>query len=51
MAVSKRLRYEILRRDNHACRYCGAADYSSGKTSCMPNAMLVADAEPAGGEN
>lgn len=25
MAVSKRLRYEILRRDNHACRYCGAS--------------------------
>lgn len=25
MAVSKRLRYEILRRDNHTCRYCGAA--------------------------
>lgn len=24
MAVSKRLRYEIMRRDNHACRYCGA---------------------------
>lgn len=24
MAVSKRLRYEVLRRDNHACRYCGA---------------------------
>ncbi|MGD9989392.1 HNH endonuclease [Pseudonocardia sp.] len=24
MAVTKRLRYEILRRDNHACRYCGA---------------------------
>jgi 5-methylcytosine-specific restriction endonuclease McrA len=24
MAVSKRLRYEILRRDNYACRYCGA---------------------------
>lgn len=22
--VSKRLRYEILRRDNHTCRYCGA---------------------------
>src|SRR5438045_4098958 len=22
--ISKRLRYEILRRDNHACRYCGA---------------------------
>ena len=25
MAVSKRLRYEILRRDNFACHYCGAA--------------------------
>jgi hypothetical protein len=23
MAISKRLRYEILRRDNHTCRYCG----------------------------
>lgn len=23
MAVTKRLRYEILRRDNHTCRYCG----------------------------
>src|SRR5262249_17493235 len=23
VAVSKRLRFEILRRDNHACRYCG----------------------------
>ncbi|GAC1376885.1 MAG: hypothetical protein NVSMB4_06000 [Acidimicrobiales bacterium] len=22
-AISKRLRYEILRRDNFACRYCG----------------------------
>ena len=22
--VSKRLRFEVLRRDNHACRYCGA---------------------------
>lgn len=25
MSVSKRLRYEILRRDNYACRYCGRA--------------------------
>lgn len=25
MSVSKRLRYEVLRRDNHTCRYCGAA--------------------------
>lgn len=25
MAVSKRLRFEVMRRDNHACRYCGGA--------------------------
>lgn len=25
MAVSRRLRFEVLRRDNHACRYCGAS--------------------------
>lgn len=25
MAVSKRLRYEILRRDNNTCRYCGGS--------------------------
>jgi len=25
MAVSRRLRFEILRRDSHTCRYCGAA--------------------------
>ncbi len=24
MAVSKRTRFEVLRRDNHVCRYCGA---------------------------
>lgn len=23
MAISKRLRFEVLRRDNHCCRYCG----------------------------
>lgn len=23
MAVSKRTRFEVMRRDNHACRYCG----------------------------
>lgn len=34
MAVSKRLRYEVLRRDNHACRYCGAA---------APDAKLTID--------
>lgn len=25
MTISKRLRFEIFRRDNHACRYCGGA--------------------------
>jgi hypothetical protein len=25
MAVSKRLRFEIFRRDGHTCRYCGAS--------------------------
>jgi hypothetical protein len=25
VAVTKRLRYEVLRRDNHTCRYCGTA--------------------------
>lgn len=25
MAVSKRTRYEVLKRDNHTCRYCGAS--------------------------
>lgn len=34
MAVSKRLRYEILRRDNHTCRYCGAT---------APDAVLTID--------
>lgn len=34
MSVSKRLRYEVLRRDNHACRYCGAA---------APDAKLTVD--------
>lgn len=24
MSVSKRLRYEVMRRDAHSCRYCGA---------------------------
>lgn len=34
MAVSKRLRFEVLRRDNHACRYCGGV---------APNVVLTVD--------
>lgn len=34
MAVSKRTRYEVLRRDNHTCRYCGGT---------APDAKLTID--------
>lgn len=34
MAVSKRTRYEVLKRDNHTCRYCGAT---------APDAKLTVD--------
>lgn len=32
--IAKRLRYEVLRRDNHTCRYCGAK---------APDATLTVD--------
>lgn len=35
MAISKRLRYEVLRRDGYACHYCGAQ---------APEVKLVVDA-------
>jgi hypothetical protein len=34
VSVTKRTRYEVLRRDSHACRYCGAA---------APDATLTID--------
>lgn len=34
MPVSKRTRYEVLKRDNHTCRYCGAS---------APGARLTVD--------
>lgn len=34
MAVTKRTRFEVLRRDNHTCRYCGAT---------APEATLTVD--------
>ena len=34
MAVSKRLRFEVLKRDDHTCRYCGAK---------APDAKLTVD--------
>jgi hypothetical protein len=45
MAVSKRLRYEVLRRDNHQCRYCGAAapDVTLTVDHVLPVALGGAD--------
>jgi hypothetical protein len=45
MAVSKRLRYEILRRDNHACRYCGrsAPDVPLTVDHVIPIALAGSD--------
>lgn len=34
MALTKRTRFEVLRRDNHTCRYCGAS---------APDATLTVD--------
>lgn len=41
MAVSKRLRFEILRRDNHTCRYCGgtAPDVKLTVDHVVPEAL------------
>jgi hypothetical protein len=45
MAVSKRTRYEVLRRDNHACRYCGcmAPDVKLTVDHVMPVALGGSD--------
>lgn len=45
MAVSKRLRFEILRRDNHACRYCGgiAPDATLTVDHVVPTALGGSD--------
>lgn len=56
MSVSKRLRFEILRRDNYACRYCGktAAEIELNVDHVLPVALggkdeatnLVTSCEP-----
>ena len=48
MAVTKRLRYEVLRRDNHTCRYCGASapDVKLTVDHVVPQALGGSD-EPA----
>lgn len=49
MAISKRLRYEILRRDNHACRYCGRAapDVKLHIDHVIPVSLGGAEKDPA----
>jgi hypothetical protein len=49
VAVSKRLRYEVFRRDNHACRYCGATapDVKLTIDHVVPKALGGSDTDPA----
>lgn len=46
MAVSKRTRYEVLKRDNHTCRYCGgvAPDVVLTVDHVVPTALGGPDA-------
>lgn len=46
MAVTKRTRYEVLRRDGHSCRYCGATAADSPLTvdHVIPVALGGSDA-------
>lgn len=48
MTVSRRLRFEVLRRDNHTCRYCGAKapDVELQVDHVIPEALGGAD-DPA----
>jgi len=39
MAVSKRVRYEVLRRDNNTCRYCHATDTALTIDHVKPTAL------------
>jgi hypothetical protein len=45
VAISKRLRFEILRRDNHTCRYCGgsAPDVKLRIDHVLPEALGGSD--------
>lgn len=39
MAVSKRVRFEVLRRDNHQCRYCHSSDNPLTVDHVVPTAL------------
>jgi hypothetical protein len=45
-AISKRVRYEVLRRDNHTCRYCHATDSALTIDHVVPVALGGTD-EPS----
>lgn len=44
MALSKRIRYEVLKRDNHTCRYCHATDSPLTVDHVTPVALGGSDA-------
>lgn len=48
-AISRRLRYEILRRDNYACRYCGrsAPEVPLEVDAVVPEALGGSHKDPA----
>jgi hypothetical protein len=43
MAVTKRTRYEVLKRDNHTCRYCHATDSPLTVDHVTPTALGGSD--------
>lgn len=43
MAVTKRTRFEVLRRDNHSCRYCHATDSPLTVDHVLPVALGGSD--------
>jgi HNH endonuclease len=49
VAISKRLRFEVMRRDNFACRYCGAAadDAKLVVDAVVPEALGGSHKDPA----
>jgi HNH endonuclease len=48
MSISRRLRYEILRRDNYTCRYCGAKapDVKLNVDAVVPEALGGSHKDP-----
>ena len=49
MAISRRLRYEVLRRDSYTCRYCGAKapDVKLNVDAVVPEALGGSHKDPS----